>query len=130
MMPAAVHPEKGAKTRRRPFAAGAAIAGLVLLAACSGAPSDGDIKAALERDLASSRSPLRFIELALGTRVTAVKQSRCVCEQEGDAWVCDVRVTLERMNPLTGGKEISEGDDKLRLTKSDGGWALAGQGAR
>ncbi len=55
MTPAAVHPEKGAKNRCRPIAAGAAIAGLLLLAACSSAPSDADIKAALERDLASSR---------------------------------------------------------------------------
>jgi hypothetical protein len=109
----------------RSFAAGTLAAGLLVLAGCSGGPSDGEIQSALEKDLAANRSPVGFIERALGTKVTSVKQTACVQEKEGGAWACDVKFSVETMNPLNGNKETSEGNDKVRLKKTDAGWAVA-----
>jgi hypothetical protein len=124
-MMAAALSKKGAKAMKRSFAARTLAAGLLVLAGCSGGPSDGDIQSALEKDLAASRSPVGFIERALGTKVTSVKQTACAQEKEGGVWACDVKLSIETMNPLNGNKETSEGADKVRLKKTDAGWAVA-----
>jgi hypothetical protein len=97
----------------------------VLLAGCAAGPSDAEIKAAIEKSLAESHSPLKLIDKAMSARLTAVKQIGCSKDKEGAAYVCDVQLTVETTNPLTGKVDSQEKTDKLRLVKTDKGWAVS-----
>lgn len=100
------------------------LAAALLIAGCGG-PGDADIKAAIERSQAESNSPLRLIDKAMKAKLTAVKQIGCTRDKEGAAYVCDVQLTVETTNPLSGKVDIKNSTDKLRLVKTDQGWAVS-----
>lgn len=100
----------------------AIIAATLLVAAC-GSPGDADIKAAIERSQAESNSPLRLLDKAMKAKLTGAKQS--ACNKEGDAYACDVQLTVETTNPFTGKVASTTTTEKLRLVKTDQGWTVA-----
>lgn len=102
-----------------------ALAALLFLTACGGAPGDAEIRAAIERSQAESHSPLRLLDMALKAKLTAVKQIGCSKDKEGAAYVCDVQLTVETTNPLTGKTDSKGTTDKLRLVKTDQGWVVS-----
>lgn len=102
-----------------------AIATALLLAACGGAPGDADIKAAIDRSQAESHSPVRLLDKAMKAKLTAVKAVDCRKEKEGAAHVCDVQLTVETTNPFTGKVASTTTTEKLRLVKTDQGWAVS-----
>ncbi len=97
----------------------------LLLAGCAAGPTDAEIKAALEKDLEASQSPLRLIDKAMSAKLTAVKQIGCSKDKEGAAFVCDLQMTVETTNPLTGKVDSKDGTDKLRFVKTDKGWVVS-----
>ena len=100
----------------------AALAATLFLAAC-GSPGDADIKAAIERSQAESNSPLRLLDKAMKAKLTGAKQS--ACNKEGDAYACDVQLTVETTNPFTGKVATTTTTEKLRLVKTAQGWTVA-----
>jgi len=96
-----------------------------LLAGCAAGPNDAEIKAAIEKSLAESHSPLKLIDMAMSAKLTAVKQIGCSKDKEGAAYVCDVQMTVETTNPLNGKVDTKDSTDKLRLVKTDKGWAVS-----
>jgi hypothetical protein len=103
----------------------ASLMSATLLAGCAAGPSDAEIKAAIEKSIAESHSPLKLIDMAMSAKLTAVKQIGCSKDKEGAAVVCDIQITVETTHPLTGKVEMKEGTDKLRLVKTDKGWAVS-----
>lgn len=110
---------------RNQFAALSSLIFTLLLAGCAVGPTDAEIKAALEKDLEASQSPLRLIDKAMSARLTAVKQIGCSKDKEGAAYVCDLQMTVETTNPLTGKVDSKDGTDKLRFVKTDKGWVVS-----
>ena len=97
----------------------------LLLAGCAAGPSDAEIKAAMEKSLSESLSPLRLLDKAMSAKLTAVKQIGCSKDKEGAAFVCDIQMTVETTNPLNGKVESKDSTDKLRLVKTDKGWTVS-----
>lgn len=107
------------------IAAVAVLSIAALLAGCAAGPNDAELKAALEKDFESSNSPQRLIDKAMSARLTAVKQIGCSKDKEGAAYVCDLQMTMETTNPLTGKVDIRDSAAKLRFVKTDTGWVVS-----
>jgi hypothetical protein len=95
-----------------------------LLAGCAAGPTDAEIKAALEKDLAASNAPMKLLDRAMNAKLTTVKQIGCSKDKEGAAYICDLQLTMETTNPLTGKVDTQDGTDKLRFVKTDKGWVV------
>lgn len=97
----------------------------MFLFGCSAGPADADIQAAIMKDAESSHSPQRLLDKAMSAKLTAVKQIGCSKDKEGAAYICDVQLTVETINPLNGKVDSQQKTDKLRLVKTDKGWAVS-----
>jgi len=81
------------------------------LAACSSAPSETDMRQALDEQykalamLSDGKSPIEELE-------------RIGCEKSGDAYLCDVRMTLKL--PMVGKQTTTS---RVRFIKTSKGWA-------
>ncbi|MCY4753568.1 hypothetical protein [Pelomonas aquatica] len=117
---------RGRQMKRAALAAALPLA----LAACSGAPSDGDIKAALLADqkrseaqaeaLAAGSGPAADMvrQLSAQSRVEVVSAHKLGCKEDGEkAYRCDVEVEVSR-----GGKTVKAPPASIRLVKGSDGW--------
>ena len=101
--------------------------GCALLAACSGAPSEGDIRGALERQMKAEQEAMAKIGGAFGgaalvkSMMPAVSGVKKVgCKEDGEkAYRCDVEVEVSQ-----GGK-TSKGPAVFRLVKLSDGWSIS-----
>ena len=97
--------------------------GCALLAACSGAPSESDIRGALarqikvERDAAAKFGGAGLVD-SMFPEVTGV--NKIGCKEDGEkAYRCDVEVEVSR-----SGKK-SKGPAAIRLVKLSDGWSVS-----
>lgn len=91
-----------------------------VLAACSGAPSEGDIRSALERQqqAEAAATPARMKAVVPQVEITGLK--KLGCESAGEkAWRCDVEVTVQAM-----GRVVTSAT-KLRLVRGSEGWMVS-----
>lgn len=100
--------------------------GCVFLAACSGAPSEGDIRGALDRQIKTEQESLAKLGGAFGgtalvkSMIPAISGVKKVgCKEDGEkAYRCDVEVEVSR------GDKTSKGPAVLRLVKLSDGWSI------
>ncbi len=100
------------------WAAPAVIA--TLLAACSGAPSEGDIRSALERQqkAEAAATPAMLQSFIPKVELTGVK--KLGCEAAGEkAYRCDVEVTVKAMG------KVATNSAQLRLVRGSEGWMVS-----
>ncbi len=109
----------------------ALVAVSMLVAGCSGEPSEADIKAAFEKDMAKTAQSLddagkmfggvgKALTDSLGkTELHAVKKIGCAQAKDAPGFVCDVEVDMTV--PLTGrSKEMAT----ARFVKGPEGWVV------
>jgi len=101
---------------------------LLSLVACSGSPSDRDIKGAIERDQLERK---RSLTALLGERGAAMAEQlmgqgalkdvrKIGCKEDGEnAWRCDVEIDI------ASGDATQNRITKLRLVRSSSGWVIA-----
>lgn len=108
-------------------------AAFVLLAAgCSGEPSDADIRAALEKNIARNSESLnkttqmfggagKFLTDMIGkAEIHSVRKIDCVAAKDAPGYVCDIE--LDMTVPLTGRKKDVT---SARFVKGPDGWVVA-----
>ena len=89
---------------------------VLVLSGCSSGPSDADIKAVVEKAMASN--PIMKDMVTVET-----KKVGCAKEDKSSAYVCDVQV---KSTTKVFGQEIkNEAVQKMRLIKTDDGWMAA-----
>lgn len=93
----------------------------LVLTACGGAPSEGDIQQALQKQtdqMLKTMGPLAKMSGAEDTRIREVE--KLGCDKDGDnAYRCDVKVTVK-----VAGREITE-TSRGRFVKSSDGWVAS-----
>lgn len=98
-----------------------------LLCSCSGAPTDGDIKAALQAEQSLKAASVAGLATIAGMarsttgpalfEVVAVRARRCKAEGQ-EAYRCDVEMEIRKDNQTFKGTLVS-----LRLVKGSEGWS-------
>lgn len=104
------------------FATGA----LLVLAACGGSPSDGDIKTAIEKQMGAD---IKAMEQFGGNQTASIIKNltpeiksvkKVGCKEDGDkAYKCDVEMEVTHMGNTN--KAIAP----VRFVKASDGWAVA-----
>lgn len=110
----------------------ACIAALLFLATgCSGAPSEADIRAAFEKNIAKSTASLNetaqmfggagkaFTDMLGKAEIHSVKKIGCVEAKDAPGYVCDVEIDMTV--PLTGRKKDMT---TARFVKGPDGWVV------
>ncbi|MGA7778235.1 MAG: hypothetical protein WCA85_11060 [Paraburkholderia sp.] len=101
----------------------AALCAAVLLSACSGSPSEGDVRAALEKQVDAGRAQTEqllgkssFLDSQMDQQKQAVANIKLVgCKSDGDkAYLCDVE-----SNGTAG---------RVRMLKGSDGWLASDAG--
>ena len=104
----------------------------LLLAGCLGEPSDADIRAALERNIAKNSESLnrttqmfggagQFLADMIGkAEIHSVRKIDCVAAKDAPGYVCDIE--LDMTVPLTGRKKDMT---SARFVKGPDGWVVA-----
>ncbi len=102
------------------------IAGAAALTACSGAPSDGDIKAALEKQKQNEAKAMeafggkRAAEMMKGLAPEVKSIKKIGCKEDGEnAYKCDVELEVTQMGSTN--KAIAP----MRFVKGSDGWVAA-----
>lgn len=86
-----------------------ALAATLLLTACSRGPAEDDIADAVRQ---------QFKGLPAGG--DAIKEVKKIgCEKAGEAWLCDVSITLKMLGMETTNVQ------RLRLLRTDKGWVVS-----
>ena len=96
--------------KNRVLAMATALPALTLVG-CGGAPSNSDIKAAMEREVAN---------LSIDMQIKIDKVEQLNCEGAGKSYACDVSVTGSSVylpKPVTSTR-------RLRLAKGSDGWLV------
>ena len=89
---------------------------VALLSACSGEPSEGDMRAALDKEVAEANKVTASLRADKKTTLHSFK--KVGCKADGDkAFRCDVEMDLEA--PLVGRKKVVA---PLRFVKGSDGW--------
>jgi len=97
--------------------------GCALLTACSGAPSEGDIQGAVERQMKAEQESLAKIggaELAKSMLPVVTGVKKIGCKEDGEkAYRCDVEVEVIQLG------KTSKGPAAFRLVKLSDGWSVS-----
>lgn len=105
---------------KKPFQILVATGAMLLLTACGGAPSEGDIKSALEKSRADSlKSMAQFGNSEMvKSMLPEFKNIRKIgCKEDGEkAYKCDVELEV------SVGGNTNKGIAPLRLVKGSDGW--------
>lgn len=101
----------------------------MFLVGCGGAPSEGDIKLALEQQMNRERQAMGALGGAFGASMSKMAQDlmpmvkgvhKIGCKDDGEnAYRCDVEMALEQ-----GGK-LDKTTTQLRLLKGSEGWVIS-----
>ena len=102
------------KRSRKILRALAGAAASIALTACGGAPSDSDIKKAIEKQSAEE-------EKVLGDLLPSVKFVKKIgCNEDGEnAFKCDVEVEVTQLG------KTNNGVAPMRFTKGSNGWVVS-----
>lgn len=102
------------KRSRKILRALAGAAASIALTACGGAPSDSDIKKAIEKQSAEE-------EKVLGDLLPSVKFVKKIgCNEDGEnAFKCDVEVEVTQLG------KTNNGVVPMRFTKGSNGWVVS-----
>jgi hypothetical protein len=96
-----------------------------LLVACSGEPSEADMKAAVEQTFGGMNEQLggvgKLIGKDLSTKVKGFKKLACAEAKGNPGFACDFEMTVD--GPLGEKTEKASG----RFVKGDKGWAVLGK---
>jgi hypothetical protein len=96
-----------------------------LLAACSGEPSESDMKTAVEQTFGGMNEQLggvgKLIGKDLSTKVKGFKKLACAEAKGNPGFACDFEMTVD--GPLGEKTEKASG----RFVKGDKGWAVFGK---
>lgn len=107
---------------RRLTTLSAVVSACALLTACGGEPSDGDMKAAVEKTFGGINKELddvgKMIGKDLSTKVKAFKKLACAKPEGKPGYTCDFEMTLT--GPLGEKTEKASG----RFVKEDRGWTV------
>lgn len=93
--------------------------GLMILSACSGAPSEGDIRGAVDKANAEAAKQMAAIPGMPAMKVEVLSVKKLGCQASGSAFECDVE--LRTKVPMLGEQS---GVRKLRLIQGSTGWAM------
>lgn len=88
----------------------------ILVAACGGAPSDADLKAAVKKQMdADEKAAGMFADMM--PKITVL--NKIGCKEDGEkAYKCDLEVEV------TQGKNVNKGPAQLRFVKTSDGWQV------
>ena len=104
---------------------------LLVVTGCSGEPSESDIRAAFERDIAASSQSLNETAQKFGgagkaitdmlgkTEIHSVKKIGCIAAKDAPGFVCDVEMDMTA--PLAGRKKDMT---SARFVKGPDGWVV------
>lgn len=91
-----------------------------LLTACSGAPSEGDIRGALERQQKAEGAATPAMMKSFIPKVELTEVKKLGCEAAGEkAYRCDVEVTVKAMG------RVATNSTQLRLVRGGEGWMVS-----
>lgn len=91
-----------------------------LLVACSGAPSEGDIRGALERQQKAETEAMPGMLKGMLPKVELTDVKKLGCEAAGEkAYRCDVEVTVKAMG------RVATNSTRMRLVKGSEGWMVS-----
>ena len=89
---------------------------VLLLSACSGEPSEGDMRAAVEKEVVEANKATAMLGADMKTKLHSFK--KVGCKADGDnAYRCDVEMDMEA--PLVGRKKVVA---PMRFVKGSDGW--------
>ncbi|BDI07493.1 hypothetical protein [Sphaerotilus microaerophilus] len=92
----------------------------VLLSACSDAPSEGDIRGALERLQKAESAAMPGMLKGMLPNVELTNVKKLGCEASGEkAFRCDVEVTVKAMG------RVATNSTQLRLVRGSEGWMVS-----
>lgn len=93
----------------------------VALTACGGAPSEGDIKDALQKQTDQTLKKMGSLAKMAGVADTKIQDVEKIgCDADGDnAYRCDVKVTVK-----VSGREATE-TSRPRFVKTSNGWVAS-----
>lgn len=93
----------------------------VTLTACGGAPSDGDIKDALQKQTDQTLKKMGSLAKMAGVADTKIQDVEKIgCDADGDnAYRCDIKVTV-----TVSGREVTE-TSRPRFVKTSNGWVAS-----
>lgn len=93
----------------------------VALTACGGAPSEGDIKDALQKQTDQTLKKMGSLAKMAGVADTKIQDVEKIgCDADGDnAYRCDVKVTV-----TVSGREVTE-TSRPRFVKTSNGWVAS-----
>ena len=99
----------------------AAMASMLVLTACSGEPSEGDISALLKKDLDTANEQMKRLSKDAQMQTTLHSVKKVGCKADGEkAYLCDVEIDVEA--PLVGRKKAVA---PIRLVKGSDGWVTS-----
>lgn len=91
-----------------------------LLAACSGAPGEGDIRSALERQQKAEAAATSAMLKSFVPTVELTGVKKLGCDAAGEkAYRCDVEVTVKAMG------RVATNSAQLRLVRGSEGWMVS-----
>jgi hypothetical protein len=97
------------------------IGSLVLLAACSAGPSEGDIKDALDRATAQANELTTKMvgKAGAGMRTEVLSVRKIGCKEDGTGYRCDIEMRVKA--PFVGEQT---GTRSARFVKGSDGWTV------
>jgi hypothetical protein len=97
------------------------IGGTFLLAACSAGPSEGDIKAALDRAVnqANDLTTKMVGKMGAGMRTEVISVRKIGCKEDGAGYRCDVEMKVK--SPVVGEQTATR---NARFVKGSDGWTV------
>jgi hypothetical protein len=87
----------------------------ILLAACSAGPSEGDIKAAMDRAAKQTND-----QLPAGMRTEVISVRKVGCKEDGAGYRCDIELKVKA--PIVGEQS---GTRSARFVKASDGWTMS-----
>ena len=94
----------------------------IALAACSAGPSEGDIKAALDRAVnqANDLTTKMVGKMGAGMRTEVISVRKIGCKEDGAGYLCDIEMKVK--SPVVGEQT---GTRSARFVKASDGWSVA-----
>jgi hypothetical protein len=97
------------------------LCGIAFLSACSSGPSEGDIKAALDRaaNQANQLTTKMIGKAGAGMRTEVLSVRKIGCKEDGAGYQCDIELKVK--SPVIGEQT---GTRSARFVKASDGWTV------